>query len=131
MRVSFANTPATPSAADLDALLAGEDLLILPDVAEYLGVPVTRVHDLVGARKILMYRREGVKYIPRLLLGDDHDLSKFVSGAITVLYDGGFTDEEILAYLFTEDDTLPGRPVDALHGHGAREVIRRAQAMGF
>ena len=26
---------------------------------------------------------------------------------------------------------LPGRPVDALHGHGAREVIRRAQAMAF
>ena len=48
-----------------------------------------------------------------------------------MLYDGGFTEEEILAYLFTPDDSLPGRPIDALHGHGAREVIRRAQAMAF
>ena len=55
----------------------------------------------------------------------------WITGAITVLYDGGFTEEEILAYLFTPDDSLPGRPIDALHGHGAREVIRRAQAMAF
>lgn len=112
-------------------MLADETLLTLPEVAEYLDVPVTKVHDLVGARKLLMYRRDGKKFIPRLLLGDEGDLSKFVAGAITVLHDGGFADEEILLYLFTEDESLPGRPVDALHGHGAREVIRRAQAMAF
>ena len=54
-----------------------------------------------------------------------------VSGAITVLYDGGYDANEILAFLFTPDDSLPGRPVDALHGQKAREVIRRAQAMAF
>jgi len=129
--VSSADSPATPSTPDLDALLADETLMPLPDVADYLGVPVTRVHDLVGARKLLMYKRDGAKYIPRLLLGRDNGLSKFVSGAITVLHDGGYDDEEILTYLYTPDESLPGRPIDALHGHGAREVIRRAQAMGF
>ena len=71
-----------------------------------------------------------MKYIPALLLGDG-ELSKFVGGAITVLLDGGFAADEILSYLFTPDASLPGRPIDALHGHGAREVIRRAQAMAF
>ncbi|SDL83267.1 hypothetical protein SAMN04488535_0929 [Corynebacterium mycetoides] len=116
---------------DLDTLLAGESLFTLPDVAAYLGVPVTRVHDLIGAHKLLVYRKDGVKYVPELLLGTDGELSKFVGGAIMVLHDGGYGEDEILHYLFTPDDTLPGRPVDALHGHGAREVIRRAQAMAF
>lgn len=114
----------------LETLLEGEKLLPVPDVAEILGVPVTRVHDIVNAGKLVIYRKDGVKYIPALLLGDG-ELSKFVGGAITVLLDGGFAADEILSYLFTPDASLPGRPIDALHGHGAREVIRRAQAMAF
>lgn len=115
---------------NLEQLLSDETLLALPDAADILGVPVTRVHDFVGARKLVMYVRNGKKFIPARLLDDD-GLSKFVSGAITVLADGGYNDEEILAFLYTEDDTLPGRPIDALHGQKAREVIRRAQAMAF
>lgn len=114
----------------LDDLLAGEELLSLPAVAEMLGVPVTKVHDLVNARKLVLYRKDGSKAVPALLFADG-EMSKFITGAITVLFDGGFSEEEILSYLFTEDDSLPGRPIDALHGHGAREVIRRAQAMAF
>ncbi|MCG7277787.1 DNA-binding protein [Corynebacterium imitans] len=114
----------------LDDLLAGEELLSLPAVAEMLGVPVTKVHDLVNARKLVLYRKDGRKAVPALLFADG-EMSKFITGAITVLFDGGFSEEEILSYLFTEDDSLPGRPIDALHGHGAREVIRRAQAMAF
>lgn len=95
-----------------------------------LGVPVTKVHDIVGSGKLVIYRHNGTKTIPALLLNDG-ELSKFVGGAITVLADGGFEPDEILTFLFTPDESLPGRPIDALHGHGAREVIRRAQAMAF
>lgn len=115
---------------NLEQLLSDETLLALPDAAEALGVPVTKVHDYVGARKLVVYVKDGKKFIAERLLGED-GLSKFVSGAITVLSDGGFDDNEILAFLFTPDDSLPGRPVDALHGQKAREVIRRAQAMAF
>ncbi|QYH19483.1 DNA-binding protein [Corynebacterium aquatimens] len=114
----------------LDELLAGEDLYTFPEVAELLGVPVTKVHDIVGAGKLVVYKKDGVRTVPALLLHNG-ELSKFVSGAITVLADGGFAQDEILQFLFTPDETLPGRPIDALHGHGAREVIRRAQAMAF
>ena len=116
---------------DLDALLAGESLLTFPEVAEQIGVPVTKVHDYVNAGKLPSWKKEGKKVVPSTLLGEDGGLSKFISGAITVLLDGGFTQDEILGYLFTADESLPGRPIDALHGHGAREVIRRAQAMAF
>ena len=34
-------------------------------------------------------------------------------------------------WIFTEDDTLPGKPVEALHGPLAREVLRRAAAEPF
>ena len=115
---------------NLEQLLIDESLLPFPDAADALGVPVTKIHDYVQARKLVVFKRDGKKFIPVRLLGED-GLSKFVSGAITVLSDGGFDDEEILSFLFTEDETLPGRPVDALHGQKAREVIRRAQAMAF
>lgn len=115
---------------NLEQLLSSETLLPFPDVAEVLGVPVTKVHDYVQARKLVVYKQGGKKFIPARLIGQD-GLNKFVSGAITVLSDGGFEDNEILAFLFTPDDSLPGRPVDALHSQKAREVIRRAQAMAF
>lgn len=127
--VSF--TEHDTNARDIDALLSGEELLTFPEVAERLGVPVTKVHDYVNAGKLVAHKQGGTKVIPELLLDEGKDLSKFIAGAITVLLDGGFNQEEILAYLFTEDESLPGRPIDALHGHGAREVIRRAQAMAF
>lgn len=116
--------------ADLARLLEGEELLAIPDVSERLGVVVTKVHDLLSSNKLVAYVKDGKKYVPAALLDGDK-LSKFVAGAITVLKDNHYTNEEILQFLFTPDDTLPGRPVDALHGHGAREVIRRAQAMAF
>jgi hypothetical protein len=56
---------------------------------------------------------------------------KGVPGLLTVLHDGGYEDREIIAWLFTEDETLPGRPIDALRENRGAEVGRRAQAMAF
>ena len=103
---------------NLEQLLIDETLLPFPDVAERLGVPVTKVHDYIGAKKLVHYVQDGKKVVPARLLGED-GLSKFVSGAITVLSDGGYDADEILAFLFTPDESLPGRPVDALHGQKA------------
>lgn len=97
-------------------------------VAEQFGIPVTKVSDHLNNNKLVAIKREGKRLIPQALVRDHSHPSKFVAAVITVLADGGYTDEEILVFLFAEDDTLPGRPVDHLHGHGAREVIRRAQA---
>lgn len=118
-----------PSARDV--LPADEPLLTVPDFAERMGVVVTRVLHLLRDHQLIAVTRNDVKYLPERFLAADGHLVKFVPGVIALLSDGGYTDEEIMTYLFTEDDSLPGRPVDALHGHLAREVMRRAQSMGF
>ncbi|MDC7087968.1 Rv2175c family DNA-binding protein [Corynebacterium pseudodiphtheriticum] len=115
----------------LAQLLADDELLTLPQVAEKLGLRITRVHDLLSAKQIIAVELEGHRYVPAAFFNDKGAISKHVSGVITVLSDGGFSNSEIFAHLFTADETLPGRPIDALHGHLAREVIRRAQALAF
>lgn len=110
---------------------AGEEVLTLPDIAERMNLVVTRVMDMLGKKQLLAVVVDGVRYVPSRFLDDDGQLNRFVPGAIALLSDGGYSDTEILDYLFTEDDSLPGRPVDALHGHLAREVMRRAQAMAI
>lgn len=110
---------------------AGEEVLPLPDIAERMNLVVTRVMDMLGKKQLLAVVVDGVRYVPSRFLDDDGQLNRFVPGAIALLSDGGYSDMEILDYLFTEDDSLPGRPVDALHGHLAREVMRRAQAMAI
>ncbi|WP_080794057.1 Rv2175c family DNA-binding protein [Corynebacterium pacaense] len=117
-----------------DVLPVDEPLLTIPEVSERLGVVVTKVMDLLGEHKLIAVQRQGVRYIPEAFLNRGEkkaSTNRFVPGVIALLADGGYSDEEIIAYLFTEDETLPGRPVDALHGYLAREVMRRAQAMGL
>lgn len=115
----------------LAELLADDHMLTLAQVADLMDIPVTRVGDLLRDHKLAAVKIDRKLHVPALLLDDDGTVNKYASSTITVLIDGGYDDEEILTYLFTPDETLPGRPVDALHGHGAREVIRRAQAMAF
>lgn len=110
---------------------AGEPLLNIPDYAERMGVPVTRVFDMIGEHKLIFVLEDNIKKIPEAFLSHKGTTNRFVPGVIALLADGGYTDEEILQYLFSEDETLPGRPIDALHGHLAREVMRRAQALAF
>ena len=113
----------------LATLLADETLLTLPEVADKLGLRITRVHDLLSAKRIIAVELSGKRYVPATFFNDKGAISKHVAGIITVLSDGGFSNDEIFEHLFTPDETLPSRPIDALHGHLAREVIRRAQAL--
>ncbi len=132
MSVTNSENTVENSHPELAELLAGEELLTLKEVAEKLDLPITRVFDLLNARKFIAWRdTEGQRLVPEAFFNAKGVISKHVSGVITVLSDNGWGDNEILAHLFTEDESLPGRPIDALHGHLAREVIRRAQASAF
>jgi hypothetical protein len=104
--------------------------LTLPDVAERLDVPITKVHQMIRDRELLAVRREGVRHVPAELVAN-HTVRKHLPGILTLLHDAGYADEEALRWLYQSDDTLPGTPAVALGGDGAREVKRRAQALGF
>lgn len=104
--------------------------LTLPDVAERLDVSISKVHQMIRDRELLAVRRDGVRRVPGELVANDIVL-KHLPGVLRLLDDAGYNDEEILRWLYLEDDTLPGTPAAALGGDQAREVKRRAQALGF
>jgi excisionase family DNA binding protein len=106
------------------------ELMSVPDVAEELGVPVTKVRQMIRDRKLLAIRTEGILRVPAEFVVD-HTVLKGLPGLLTVLADQGFDDEESLRWLYSEDPSLPGTPVQALRENRGTEVKRRAQALGF
>lgn len=114
--------------AKIDALVP--TWLTLPDAAERLGVEVTRVRQLVKEGQLIAVRRgeNRVLQVPADFVGDGR-IVKGLVGTITLLRDDGFTDEEMLEWLFTADDSLPGTPTQALRENRGTEVKRRAQAL--
>jgi hypothetical protein len=104
--------------------------LDLPDVAERLDVPITKVHQMIRDGAFIAVRRDGVLRIPAELVAGRNVL-KHLPGVLNLLHDAGYNDAEALRWLYTPDSTLPGTPADALAGDRATEVKRRAQALGF
>lgn len=104
--------------------------LPLPDVADALGLPVTRVRQMLRERHLVALRRDGVLQVPAAFL-QDGVVVKGLPGTLTVLADSGYDDEASVRWLFTEDPTLPGTPLDALRADRGTEVRRRAQALAF
>ena len=108
------------------------DVATLPvaEVAQRLSVPVSRIHQLVRDGQLLSVRRGGEVLVPADFL-DGSVVVKGLPGTITVLRDGGYSDTDILRWLFAEEDSLPGTPIASLRAGRHREVKRRAQAMAF
>jgi hypothetical protein len=139
--------PVSSVPAGEDVLDPNEPVYDLPEVAQLLGVPVTKVHQHLRERHLIAVRRNGVPVIPRVLFTESGPRSatvvKSLPGLLAVMHDGGYRDTEILRWLFTPDPSLTvtrdgeresitnARPVDALRSHQAREVLRRAQAMAY
>jgi hypothetical protein len=102
----------------------------LPDVAEKLDVKITKIHQMLRERTLLAFRRDGIRVVPAELVANDTVL-KHLPGILTLLHDAGYNDEEALRWLYTADDSVDGCPAIGLGGDRAREVKRRAQALGF
>lgn len=129
-------------AAD-NVLEPDEPTFDLSRVADMLGVPVTKVHQYLRDNHLVAVRRGGVLVVPQVFFTADGDVVKSLPGLLAVLHDGGYRQTDIVRWLFTPDSSLSltrdgvreavsnARPIDALHAHQAREVMRRAQAMAY
>ena len=106
------------------------EVLSLADVAERLGLPRTRVSQMIKQGQLLGIR-QGDRWIVPADFVTDEGVVKGLPGTIQVLRDGGYADPEILRWLFADDSSLPGTPIAALRSDRGREVKRRAQAMAF
>jgi Rv2175c C-terminal domain of unknown function len=107
------------------------DWLSIPDAADRLGLPVSRVKQLLRDRKLLAVQRPGGEFAVPAAFLDGDQIIHGLGGTLTLLLDCGFSDTEALSWLFTADDSLPGTPVQALAQHRRTEVNRRAQALAF
>jgi hypothetical protein len=85
---------------------------------------------MVRENRLLASRRDGVLMIPAAFIHEGAVL-KGLPGLLTLLADAGYSDDEALGWLFRDDPSLPGTPVQALAENRGREVKRRAQALGF
>ncbi len=115
---------------DLGTLIG--DWLDWATAAAQLGVTVSKVRQWIreGQLAAVVPAPGAGQQVPALLI-DDGVVVKGVPGVLTVLHDGGYDDAAALAWLFTDDPSLPGRPIDALRENRGTEVKRRAQAMAF
>lgn len=134
----MSSVPAGDDVLDPDEVVYG-----LPVVAELLGVPVTKVRQWLRDGHLIGVRRAGAVGVPQIFFTESGHVAKSLPGLLAVLRDGGYRETEILRWLFSPDESLTvtfdgrrqpltrARPVDALHSHQAREVVRRAQALAY
>ncbi|AZG43685.1 Rv2175c family DNA-binding protein [Gordonia insulae] len=113
-----------------DSLPPDLDTLTIDEVSRRLRVSSNRVRTLIHEHQLLAVSRGGAPAVPAVFF-DDLGIVKHFTGLVEVLFDGGYTRDEIMEWLFTVQDDLEMYPAQALHTHSAREVIRRAQAQAF
>lgn len=109
---------------------AGTTWLTIPDLVDQLGLPQGKVRRLIEDRVLLAARVDGVLAVPADFIVDGEPLGE-LRGTLVVLGDAGFSDDEAMHWLLTEEDSLGTTPVAALRAHRKAEVRRVAQALGF
>ena len=114
---------------DLDALV-GEGLNP-PDLADLLDTEVGKARGMVRDQQVVGTKRGTPKVfqVPAAFVLPDVEgrpgVIPTLRGTAMVLADAQLSDEEIIEWLFTPNDELGERPVDALAA-GKRAAVRRA-----
>ncbi|WP_165065048.1 Rv2175c family DNA-binding protein [Marisediminicola senii] len=104
--------------------------LSVPDLAELLDTTPSKVRRLVEDRALLAQRIDGVLKVPARFIRDGEPLHE-LRGTLVLLADSGFSDDEAMNWLLSDDDMLDMAPIDALLAGRKAEVRRIAQALGF
>ena len=100
------------------------------EVADALGISANRVRQLLRDGRLMAVPGSGNSRIPADFL-QGGEVLKHLPGLLTVLRDGGFSEQEAFDWLFRDDESLPGTPVQALRDNRHTEVTRRAQALAL
>jgi len=120
----------TTATDDVDALVG--QWLTVPELAEQLGLDVVQARQVLKDRQLVAVRRgeRRVISVPAAFVVDGVIVKK-LPGLLTLLADAGYDENQAIRWLFTDDDTLPGAPIQALVENRGTEVRRRAQALAF
>ena len=104
--------------------------LTIPDLTELLGLKVSQVRRLIEDRQLLARRIDGVWKVPADFIVDGEPMNE-LRGTVIVLGDSGFSDDEAMNWLLSEEESLGVAPIAALKAGRKAEVRRVAQALGF
>lgn len=102
------------------------DWLTIPDLVEVLDEPLGRVRQLLAEQYLIGSRRGKAFAVPALFIVDGAPLPS-LRGTIIVLKDAGFSDDEVIDWLFAEEEELGRTPIAALldgHKSAVRRVAR-------
>lgn len=105
--------------------------LSLPEVADHLGIDLAGVRRLIDDSELVAVRRSGGgvgRSVPTALV--DPELVVGLPGTVTLLRDSGYTDVELLGWLFTPQDD-GASPLELMRAGRKTEVRRRAQLLAF
>ncbi len=109
--------------------------LTLPEVAERLGLPLSRVRELVRERYLVAIPREGDggKQIPESFLIEGEsgmEVLPSLRGTFFLLADAGFQDDEVMRWMLSDNDELGDTPIGALRA-GRKTLVRRVAQASF
>ncbi|WP_122817205.1 Rv2175c family DNA-binding protein [Nocardioides pantholopis] len=122
----------TDRLADADLAALVPDWIDWAEAARQLGVSVGKVRTMIRDHQLAaaVPTPGAGQQIPADLIQDGLPV-KGLPGLLTMLHDGRYDDRECIAWLYTEQPDLPGRPIDALRENRGSEAKRRAQAMAL
>lgn len=104
--------------------------LTIPDLVEILGIGVSKVRRLIEDKHLLAVKVDGAWKVPESFVRDNEPLVE-LRGTLLVLHDSGFTDDEAMHWLLSDEESLGTAPIEALRSGRKAEVRRVAQALGF
>lgn len=102
--------------------------LTIPDLVDILGQSQSQVRRLIEDNALAAVRIDGVLKVPAEFVSDGEPVHE-LKGTIVLLRDCGFTDEELVDWLLTEEESLGTTPISALTSGRKTEVRRIAQAL--
>lgn len=111
---------------DASATTAGAAWLTIPDLVEALGEPLGRVRRLLDDHHLIGTKRDGVFAVPALFIVDGAPLAS-LRGTVIVLQDAGFSDDEVIEWLLTDEESIGQPPIEALR-QGRKSEVRRVAA---
>ncbi|MGO2746027.1 Rv2175c family DNA-binding protein [Microbacterium sp.] len=112
--------------SDEVAEISAVEWLTTPELAEVLDEPLGRVRRLIAEQYLVGSTRNGAYAVPAVFIVDGRPLAS-LRGTIIVLADAGFSDDEIIDWLFADEPELGRTPIAALldgHKSAVRRVAR-------
>lgn len=108
----------------VDASPLSGEFLTVPDLVELFDISPGKVHRLIEERHLAAVRIDGVLRVPAEFVRDVEPLPA-LRGTLIVLADAGFSEEEQVEWLLSENEELRARPIDVLLS-GSKSAVRRA-----